>query len=140
MRAYVLHAIEDFRMEEVPKPVPGAGEVLLAVKAAGICGSDIPRIYRTGTYSYPLVPGHEFSGVVVEAGIGVDREWLGRKAGVFPMIPCGHCAQCRQKSMNYAAATVIWGQGQRAALPTTLRFLPGICLNCQKRFLLKPLQ
>ena len=97
MRAYVLHAIEDFRMEEVPKPVPGAGEVLLAVKAAGICGSDIPRIYRTGTYSYPLVPGHEFSGVVVEAGIGVDREWLGRKAGVFPMIPCGHCAQCRQK-------------------------------------------
>lgn len=97
MRAYVLHDIDDFRTEEVPKPVPGAGEVLLAVKAAGICGSDIPRIYRTGTYSYPLIPGHEFSGVVVETGTGVDRAWQGRRAGVFPMIPCGQCAQCRKK-------------------------------------------
>ena len=48
MRAWVLYGANDLRLEEVPTPVPRPGEVLVSVKAAGICGSDIPRIYRTG--------------------------------------------------------------------------------------------
>jgi L-iditol 2-dehydrogenase len=64
------------------------GEVLVRVKAAGICGSDIPRIYKTGTYSYPLIPGHEFSGEVVDTG---------KRVGVFPLIPCGHCTPCKKR-------------------------------------------
>ena len=48
MKAWVLHGIGDLRYETVEEPVPGTGEVLVRVKAAGICGSDIPRIYRTG--------------------------------------------------------------------------------------------
>ena len=68
MKAYVLYGIGDFRYEETDKPVPGADEVLVRVKNVGICGSDVPRVYKTGMYSYPLSPGHEFAGVVEEAG------------------------------------------------------------------------
>lgn len=51
MKAWVLHGINDLRLEETNTPTIGENEVLLAVKAAGICGSDIPRIFHTGTYS-----------------------------------------------------------------------------------------
>ena len=96
MKAWVLDAINDFHLKEINKPQPGKGEVLVAVKAAGICGSDIPRIYKTGTYHYPLIPGHEFSGQVVELGEGVDTAWLNKRVGVFPLIPCGKCGPCQQ--------------------------------------------
>lgn len=94
MKAYVLRNIGKLGMEDVPRPVPGEKEVLVSVKAAGICGSDIPRIYQTGTYSYPLIPGHEFAGVVAETGRSVDSFWLGKRVGVFPLIPCGQCRSC----------------------------------------------
>lgn len=96
MKAWVLHGIDDIRFETVEKPVPGKGEVLVAVRAAGICGSDIPRIYQTGAHVHPLIPGHEFSGVVEETGPGADESWLGRRVGVFPMIPCRECDSCRR--------------------------------------------
>lgn len=95
MKAWVLHDINDLRFEEVNVPDIGENEVLLAVKAVGICGSDIPRIFYTGTYSYPLIPGHEFAGQVVELGSGVDPEWQGKRAGVFPLIPCYSCEPCQ---------------------------------------------
>ena len=69
-------------------PAPGEKEVLVKVKAAGICGSDIPRIYKTGARVHPLIPGHEFSGEVVEAGSDVDKGWIGQRVGIFPLIPC----------------------------------------------------
>lgn len=96
MKAWVLHKIDGLSLEEVPEPEVSAGEVLVEVKAAGICGSDIPRIYRTGTYSYPLIPGHEFSGIVVKTGADTDEKWLGSRVGVFPLIPCRKCGPCRK--------------------------------------------
>lgn len=98
MKAYVLKAINDFVLEEVQIPQPGAGEVLVKVMAAGICGSDIPRVYQTGTYSFPLIPGHEFAGEVVGLGEGVKNSWMGKRVGVFPLLPCGDCEQCRNKA------------------------------------------
>lgn len=97
MKAWVLHGINDLRYETVDKPTLSDNEVLVAVKAAGICGSDIPRIYRTGTYSYPLIPGHEFSGIVTECGEAVDKSLLDARVGVFPLIPCGDCQPCRNR-------------------------------------------
>lgn len=97
MKAWVLHGINDLRWEETGKPEPGPREVLVQVKAAGICGSDIPRIYQNGAYSHPLIPGHEFAGVVAGLGEGVEKEWLGRRVGVFPLIPCGECMPCQKK-------------------------------------------
>ena len=97
MRAWVLHGVGDLRFETVEKPVVKEQEVLVRVKAAGICGSDIPRIYQNGAHVHPLIPGHEFSGVVAEVGVGVDAFWLGQKVGVFPLIPCTTCPPCRKE-------------------------------------------
>ncbi|MGO5315365.1 galactitol-1-phosphate 5-dehydrogenase [Bilifractor sp. LCP21S3_A7] len=98
MKANVLYAIGDIRYTEVPDPEPRKGEVLVRVSCAGICGSDIPRIYQGGAHVMPLIPGHEFSGVVEKTGADVDTKWLGKRVGVFPLIPCGVCGPCRQKN------------------------------------------
>lgn len=87
MKAQVLHAVGDLRYEEVPEPELRPGEVLVRVMAAGICGSDVPRVYDTGAHRMPLIPGHEFSGVV---------ESTGQRVGIFPLIPCRECGPCRQ--------------------------------------------
>lgn len=97
MKAWVLHDVNNIRFEEVEKPRPAEQEALVSVKAVGICGSDIPRIYKTGAHVHPLIPGHEFSGMVVEAGEGVDAKWLGRRVGIFPLIPCKSCIACQKQ-------------------------------------------
>lgn len=94
MKACVLHAVGDLRLDEVPTPMPRAGEVLLRVGACGVCGSDIPRVFYKGTYSFPLVPGHEFAGTIAAVGQGVDAGMVGRTAAVFPLVPCFKCAPC----------------------------------------------
>lgn len=97
MRAYELHGINDLRIEDIEKPEIPSGWVLMQVKASGICSSDIPRIFTNGTYHFPTIPGHEFSGVVAACGEGVPEERIGKRVGIFPLIPCRTCPQCRQK-------------------------------------------
>ena len=80
MKALNLHAVGDLRYEDVPNPKREPGEVLLKVKACGICGSDIPRIFKKGTYHFPTIPGHEFSGKIVDAD---NKELIGKRAAVF---------------------------------------------------------
>jgi len=95
MKAAVLHAVGDLRYDEVLDPKPANDEVLLKVKAAGICGSDIPRVMKKGTYSFPLIPGHEFAGEIVEIHDDASLHKIGDRVAVFPLIPCGKCAYCR---------------------------------------------
>ena len=97
MKAYVLNGIGQLDWMEVPKPELKEGEVLLEVKAAGICGSDIPRIFVNGTYHFPTIPGHEFAGIVREVKNPEDHSLVGKRMGVFPLIPCMECAPCRKK-------------------------------------------
>ena len=97
MKAWVLHDIGKITLDEVSVPQPAAGEVLLKVHAAGICGSDIPRIYDTGAHSMPLIPGHEFAGEVVGVGAEVKDAWIGKRVGVFPLIPCRECRPCSER-------------------------------------------
>ena len=96
MKAGVLKQVGDISLQEVERPVPAGHEVLVRVLAAGICGSDIPRIYETGAHRMPLIPGHEFSGVVEETGKDVSPDWLGKRVAVFPKIACGRCRQCKE--------------------------------------------
>lgn len=92
MMAANLHAVGDLRYEELPMPKREKGEVLMKIKAAGVCGSDLPRVFEKGTYHFPTVPGHEFAGRIVEAD---DPALVGRKAAVFPLLPCYKCAACQ---------------------------------------------
>jgi L-iditol 2-dehydrogenase len=94
MQACVLHAVGDLRCEQVDNPVPRAGEVLVRVAACGVCGSDIPRVFKTGTHRFPLIPGHEFAGAVMSVGDGVDASLVGTRATIFPLIPCLKCTMC----------------------------------------------
>lgn len=123
MKAWVLHNVDDIRFEEVDRPHPADKEVIVAVKAAGICGSDIPRIYQTGAHVHPLIPGHEFSGQVVELGRNVNQKWLGRRVGIFPLIPCTSCAQCQKqhyelcRSYSYLGSRRDGGFAEFVAVP-----------------------
>ncbi len=95
MKVFVLHGIGDLREEEREIPTPAAGEALVRVLACGICGSDVPRVYETGAHRHPLIPGHEFSGCVESVGEGTDPGLVGKRVGIFPLIPCGKCSACR---------------------------------------------
>jgi len=68
MLACVLHAVGDLRCEERPQPIPQPGEALVRVAASGVCGSDLPRVFLKGTYTFPLIPGHEIAGVDESTG------------------------------------------------------------------------
>jgi L-iditol 2-dehydrogenase len=97
MKAHVLEAVNQLVYKDVPTPELHPGEALVEVMAAGICGSDIPRIFETGTYHFPTIPGHEFSGRVVdvyrEGGAEAQSLKLGslsgqeREAAVQPPAP-----------------------------------------------------
>lgn len=95
MKACVLEAVNRLVYKEVPAPRPKTGEVLLKIRACGICSSDIPRIFQTGTYHFPTIPGHELAGQIVDAGAEVDCGLIGKRAAVFPLIPCGRCPSCQ---------------------------------------------
>lgn len=95
MRALVLHDVADLRLEHVPVPELTEGSVLLKIQACGICSSDRERIFVTGTYHFPTIPGHEFAGKIVAAADDVDETLLGRRACVFPMLPCRECDACK---------------------------------------------
>lgn len=97
MKAYVLYGLNNMRYEKADTPLPGPGEVLVQVKACGICGSDIPRAYKTGAHIHPLIIGHEFSGIVTALGEGADAKWLNKRVGIFPLIPCKECLPCTNK-------------------------------------------
>lgn len=95
MKVMRLHAINDFRLEDIETPKPKGDEILIKIGACGICGSDIPRVYQLGTRVYPVVIGHEFSGTVVEVGNEEDKALIGKKTAIFPLIPCRECEPCQ---------------------------------------------
>lgn len=123
MKACVLEGVGNLVYKEVSKPQAGAGEVLLAIKACGICSSDIDRVFKTGTYHFPTIPGHEFAGVVEEVGEGVSSELIGKKAAVFPLLPCRSCPSCqigeyaRCDAYNYFGSRCDGGFAQYLAVP-----------------------
>jgi L-iditol 2-dehydrogenase len=110
MLAVVYHGPEDLRLEDVPTPEIGPGELLLQVQAASICGTDL-RIYHGGHRKYPTgtirIPGHEVVGKIAAIGGGVQGFEEGQAVFVAPNMGCGHCRQCisgkNNLCENYAA-------------------------------------
>lgn len=123
MKAWVLDSIGNINLKEIEKPVISEGQVLVKVGAAGICGSDIPRIYKDGAHNMPLVPGHEFSGTVVEAACLEGQKWMGKRVGIFPLIPCQKCKPCLEQKYemcrhyNYLGSRCDGGFAEYVAVP-----------------------
>ena len=92
MLAAVYHTNSDVRIEEFPRPEPGKGEVLIRIRASGICGSDLMEWYRVP--KAPLVLGHEVAGEVVETGPGVSRFRVDDRVVATHHVPCGECRYC----------------------------------------------
>lgn len=113
MKAFVLHGAKDIRAEEVPRPEPGPGEVLVGVRAAGICGSDLHYYAhgRCGNFipTRPFILGHEFAGEVVALGDGVDSLEIGTRVAVDPSRACGQCKQCREGRYNLCPKMLYYG-------------------------------
>ena len=98
MKACVLENKSQISYKEIDAPQVKENEVLVKVKACGICSSDFHRVYGNSAYFFPIVLGHEFSGEVVECGTNVESDLLGKKVVVFPLLPCMECEFCKQKS------------------------------------------
>ncbi|MGE7187107.1 zinc-dependent alcohol dehydrogenase [Peribacillus sp. NPDC006672] len=101
-----------FELEEVAKPQVRANEVLIRVKNAGICGTDIHSFHGKHPFiSTPIVPGHEFSGVIVEIGQEVPQEMfsIDQKATVEPSLVCGKCYNCQIGRYNICDHLIVLG-------------------------------
>ena len=96
MTAAVYCGVNDVRLETVPVPQIGAGEILVRVHTCGICGTDLKKI-ATGSHSAPRIFGHETTGVVAAADKNVTEFRIGDRVMVFHHIPCGECYYCRHK-------------------------------------------
>jgi len=92
MRVAMYYNNLDLRLEELPIPRIGAGELLVRIRASGICGSDLMEWYRIK--KAPLVLGHEIAGEVVEAGDGVENFRVGDRVFASHHVPCGACRYC----------------------------------------------
>lgn len=103
MKALVLHEIGKLTLDEVEVPKLVKGTVLVKIKACGICSSDVERVFINGTYHFPTIPGHEFSGQIVAVGDEVDESLLGKKTCVFPLLPCFDCPSCQKQ--QYASCS-----------------------------------
>ncbi len=102
MRAAVYRGMNDVRLEEVPVPEIGRGEILVRVHTCGICGTDLKKI-ATGSHSAPRIFGHETAGVVAKVGEGVHKFSVGDRVVVFHHIPCAECFYCRHKTFAQCA-------------------------------------
>ena len=124
MRAAMFYGREDLRLEEVPEPSAGAGEVKLRVQFNGICGSDLHEYYDgpittrssphplTGVKN-PVILGHELSGVVVGVGDGVEDLEIGDLVAVEPVETCGHCLFCRSGQYNHCGLLAFHGYNRK---------------------------
>src|SRR5262245_19832350 len=96
MQALIYHGPHAMEVAEIAPPEPGPGEVLIAVRAVGICGSDVHGYTgASGRRTAGMVMGHEFAGVVRALGAGVRAPAVGTPVAVNPVLYCGECADCR---------------------------------------------
>jgi 2-desacetyl-2-hydroxyethyl bacteriochlorophyllide A dehydrogenase len=131
MKALVIEKPGEAKIKTVPVPPVGDLEIKIQVKASGICGTDV-HIYR-GEYlgSYPVIPGHEFSGVVVEAGKKVTRFKPGDHVAIEPNISCDNCHACLSNRQNFCehwngvGVTLPGGMAEYAVVPEKAAFNTG---------------
>ncbi len=117
MKALVIHKARDLRVEEHAQMAPGVGQVSVAIKRGGICGSDL-HYYRHGGFGTivlkePMVLGHEVAGEVTGLGADVTRLTVGQRVAVSPSRPCGTCAFCQKGQQNHCLDMRFYGSAMR---------------------------
>jgi L-iditol 2-dehydrogenase len=107
-----------FTLDEVPDPTPGPGQALVAVTAAGICGTDVHATQGLFPWTPPLVMGHEYTGIVQDVGRGVSKRLIGRAVACEPSYGCGACPECKEERVSQCPrCTRVGGFAERVALP-----------------------
>src|SRR5690242_3129773 len=102
MKAVIYHAHDDIRLEDVPLPICGAGELLIRVDGCGLCGSDILKIVQQA--QPPVSLGHELTGTIVELRQPMQNFEMGQRVVVAHHVPCGSCHYCRHGNYSMCAA------------------------------------
>ena len=117
MKAVVIHAAGDLRVEERSEPQLGPGDVKVRVGAGGICGSDLHYFHHGGFGTVrlrePMILGHEIAGTIAEVGAGVTHLAPGQKVAVNPSRACGHCDFCQQGLQNHCLEMRFFGSAMR---------------------------
>ncbi|MGY3454474.1 L-idonate 5-dehydrogenase [Bradyrhizobium sp. USDA 4353] len=117
MRAVVIHAPKDLRIDNFPDPAPEAGQVRVKIATGGICGSDLHYYHHGGfgtvRIKQPMALGHEIAGVIAAVGAGVTGLAEGARVAVNPSLPCGHCAYCREGLRNQCLDMRFMGSAMR---------------------------
>ena len=117
MRAVVIHAPKDLRIDSFPDPAPGAGEVRVKIAAGGICGSDLHYYHHGGfgtiRIQQPMALGHEIAGVIAAVGSDVSHLKPGMRVAVNPSEPCGVCLHCREGMRNQCLEMRFMGSAMR---------------------------
>ncbi|MFJ7357479.1 L-idonate 5-dehydrogenase [Phyllobacterium sp. NPDC097923] len=113
MKAVVIHAAKDLRIEERDPGIPEVGQVDIAVEAGGICGSDL-HYYNHGGFGTirlrePMILGHEIAGTIRALGAGVSGLAVGDRVAVSPSRPCNHCDYCLQGLQNHCLNMRFYG-------------------------------
>ena len=132
MKALVFKGKRQLTWCDWNDPVPGPGEALIAVRAVGICGSDIHGFTgESGRRIPPMIMGHEAAGEIIKLGPGVSTDWLGVKAVINPILNCGECQQCqlgythRCLKRRFIGGNIDGAMAERIAIPVkNLHFLP----------------
>ena len=114
MKAVVIHAAKDLRIEQRNEEPVGPGQVAIAVEAGGICGSDL-HYYNHGGFGTvrirePMILGHEVAGTVKALGEGVSNFAVGDRVAVSPSRPCSHCEYCLRGEQNHCLEHAILRQ------------------------------
>src|SRR5271168_5123895 len=117
MKAAVIHAPRDLRIEEAEIPAMGPHDVKVRIRAGGICGSDL-HYYQHGGFGtvrlkQPMILGHEIAGEVMEVGAEVTRVRPGDRVAVNPSQPCGHCRFCLDGQPNHCSDMRFYGSAMR---------------------------
>lgn len=101
MKAAVVHGVNDIRIEEVPQPVPEPGDIIVRVRASGICATDVKTLLGQGLpKNLPTILGHEVAGEVFALGEGVEDYEVGERVAVYPIAVCGECDYCIRNRHN----------------------------------------
>ena len=145
MKAAIITGINQISVETVPDPTCGENEVVVQVAASGICGTDLHILEGEFAPTLPIIPGHEFSGTIVEVGSKVSDYKVGQKVAVDPSLHCGYCFYCKRARGNLCenwggiGISIPGGAAEFGAVPAKNLYLLPDEIDVRNASLIEPL-